>query len=328
MGRGVVVTVTPGVSNLASVPWDLDLAMDFFRPKPSPFRLVRVGGERDGAYLLPDDLDGISACFSPGVANRKDFEDELLMTRGIRSYMVDFSSDEARFRTPLEPGGQFFEKKWLAPNDSDNSISLATWVGEREPQSSALLLQMDIEGAEYANLATVPDSVLAQFRILVVEFHNFRERLMALPDDGEFAKVLERLSKHFQVVHARPNNCCPSGPVSPTSTEVPTVIEVTLLRRDRFRMRPSNRMRSVKIPHPRDISRNVIHKPPLHLGGSWVDGRRPVVSQLKVLADWFSWFLHDRVPHWPYRAKQKLVAFFSSGSTTVPSRREVKENQP
>ena len=322
------MTSTTGVPNVPSGNWDLNSALDFFRPKPSPFGLIRVGGKRDGAYLLPADLYGISACFSPGVANRKDFEDELLKAYGIRSYMVDFSSDEANFRTPLAPGAQFFDKKWLAPADSENSISLATWVGKREPESSSLLLQMDIEGAEYANLATVPDSVLAQFRVLVIEFHNFRERLMALPNDAEFEEVLERLSKHFQVVHARPNNCCPSGPLPSSNTEVPTVIEVTFLRLDRFGLRPSNRMRPVKVPHPRDVSRNVIHRPPIHLGGSWVAGKRPVVSQLKVFADWFSWFLYDRIRHWPYRAKRTLVEVFAAGSNRSSPKPEEKGSQP
>jgi hypothetical protein len=29
--------------------------------------LIRVGPDGDGGYLLPDDLSGIVACFSPGV---------------------------------------------------------------------------------------------------------------------------------------------------------------------------------------------------------------------------------------------------------------------
>ena len=32
--------------------------------------LVRLGGNNDGGYLLPNDLEGITACFSPGVDNK------------------------------------------------------------------------------------------------------------------------------------------------------------------------------------------------------------------------------------------------------------------
>lgn len=74
------------------------------RPRPCPARLIRIGGALDGAYLVPDDLDGIEACFSPGVSNRKDFEDELTKTYSIKCHMCDFSSSLHRFKTPLIDG--------------------------------------------------------------------------------------------------------------------------------------------------------------------------------------------------------------------------------
>jgi len=39
----------------------MDTALDvveFLKPKPCPVPLVRIGGNRDGAYLVPDDLAG------------------------------------------------------------------------------------------------------------------------------------------------------------------------------------------------------------------------------------------------------------------------------
>lgn len=44
------------------------------KPVPCPYRLIRIGGHEDGAYLVPDDLANVRACFSPGVSNHKDFE--------------------------------------------------------------------------------------------------------------------------------------------------------------------------------------------------------------------------------------------------------------
>ena len=38
------------------------------------FNLLRIGGDSDGGYLLPDDLENISSCFSPGVSDIFDFE--------------------------------------------------------------------------------------------------------------------------------------------------------------------------------------------------------------------------------------------------------------
>ena len=41
------------------------------QPKPTPIPLIRVGDGSDGSYLIPDDLEGISGCLSPGVNNFK-----------------------------------------------------------------------------------------------------------------------------------------------------------------------------------------------------------------------------------------------------------------
>ena len=44
------------------------------RPQDCGKDLIRIGGGRDGGYLLPDDLKGIQYCFSPGVGGLADFE--------------------------------------------------------------------------------------------------------------------------------------------------------------------------------------------------------------------------------------------------------------
>jgi hypothetical protein len=60
--------------------------LNILRPKPNPFPLIRIDGKRDGAYLAPNDLEAIDACFSPGVSNIKKFEDELVAKYGIRCH--------------------------------------------------------------------------------------------------------------------------------------------------------------------------------------------------------------------------------------------------
>ena len=47
-------------------------ALDLIRalyPVTTTLPLIRLGGTGDWAYLIPDDLDGIAAVFSPGVSN-------------------------------------------------------------------------------------------------------------------------------------------------------------------------------------------------------------------------------------------------------------------
>ena len=120
-------------------------ALKFLIPKPSPFEFVRIGGNRDGSYLVPNDLEHIDACFSPGVNNYKFFEDELVKKYGIKSHMCDFSSDPDRFTTPIIEGMQTFKKKWLDIDGGEDSISLSDWVRELSPDAkNDLILQIDI----------------------------------------------------------------------------------------------------------------------------------------------------------------------------------------
>jgi hypothetical protein len=44
------------------------------KPIPFPSGLIRLGGPSDGGYLVPDDLDGVVSCFSPGVGEAASFE--------------------------------------------------------------------------------------------------------------------------------------------------------------------------------------------------------------------------------------------------------------
>ena len=146
--------------------------LETMRPKPSPFEFVRVGGAGDGAYLVPDDLEKISACFSPGVNNRKTFEDELTNKYDITCHMCDYSSDIDKINTSLITGKQTFDKLWLEPDTNPDSISLSNWVEKYGCQyNNSLLLQMDIEGAEHEVFGGITRETLRLVNHWVVECH-------------------------------------------------------------------------------------------------------------------------------------------------------------
>ena len=259
----------------------------FLAPKPAPVELMRIGGNRDGAYLVPKELSGIVACFSPGAANRKDFEDELLSRYEIRSHLLDASSDASLFRTPLREGLQSFQKKWLAPETSETSTSLGDWVSHAEPESDTdLILQMDIEGAEYENLLATSRSTLERFRVAVIEFHGVHSMILGTRVERErLRRTMLHLSETFLTIHVRANNCCHLGRLPGLSTRVPEVLEVTLLRKDQFG--GQSRFRRPQVPHVLDISRNVLSNRPVHLGGTWAEHSSRLLPAVKVLIDWF-----------------------------------------
>lgn len=261
--------------------------LDLLRPVPCPYPLVRIGGDADGAYLIPDDLEGITNCFSPGVNNYKSFEDELSLRYGIKCHMCDFTSDVERLKTPLVPQLQTFDKKWLDVDGDADSLRLDQWIEMYcpAPMAGDLMLQIDIEGAEYRNLLDAGAVVLGRFRIIVIELHALIS-LNSLDSEGtEVARLLHCLSQTHLCVHAHPNNCGGVGFVDEsTGMDIPNVIELTLLRRDRFIGAPSEWI-PPQLPHVLDICSNSQRLLPVHLNERWLDQGRSLESEIKVLGD-------------------------------------------
>jgi hypothetical protein len=188
--------------------------------------LVRIGGERDGGYLLPDDLDGIAYCFSPGVGNLSDFESHLARLN-IRSFLADYSVE----RMPVEKPEFTFDKRFIGANNTATSLTLEAWIGKYLPGSeSDLLLQMDIEGSEYEVILSAQEDLLRRFRIMVIEFH-FLDRIFDPFAYRIFKACFEKLTRHFYVAHIHPNNW--RGSVKKDDLEVPEVMEFTFYNKQR-----------------------------------------------------------------------------------------------
>lgn len=285
--------------------------VSFMKPKPSPFPLLRIGGSRDGAYLVPSVLDDVTACFSPGVANRKNFEDELLEGFGIRSHLMDFSSDVENFETPLVAGHQTFRKKWLSPDGGKDSLSISEWVSREEGDvCSNFLLQMDIEGAEYANILQTSSETLDRFLVLVVEFHDVASRVLAQGEQRrELEGVIDLLSRSFVSVHARINNYCDVRRLG-AKIRIPQVLEVTFLRADHFQTISNVDYAVPLIPHPLDISRNNPRYRPVHLTAEWRHGAIAMSSLLKIFVDWADFCVY------PWRSQ--LLAIVNRLYTKLP----------
>lgn len=283
-------------------------------PKPSPYRLRRIGGKHDGAYLVPDDLGGIDACFSPGVNNVKSFEDELADVFGIKCHMCDFSGDFAQLETPLIEGMQTFKKKWLDIDGGADSITLEDWIQELSPAVDIhLILQMDIEGAEYRNLLNCKNSVLKRCRIIVLEVHGLHVANDVVEFEKEIGPSFRKIDKSFVCIHAYPNNCCGDFMLAETGLNVPNTHELTFLRRDRFDLVNASDWHKPLIPHPLDISFNMRIKPPSFLNKAWCsNGSRDLSSRIEMTKTQLDYLAFRFIT----KAKRKIKSLlpFRSGS--------------
>jgi len=227
------------------------------RPRRTGSPLIRIGGVADGGYLLPDDLEGIEYCFSPGVSDSAAFENELA-DRKIHSFLADRSVAGPPITRP-----EFtFDRKFVGAVNNDMYMTLEAWKDKYlSGYRGDLLLQMDIEGAEYEVILSTPLSLLMSFRILIVELH-WLERLFDPFAFGIVKACCEKLLSRFYVVHAHPNNC--SGLVQHNGIEIPDVMEVTFY--SRARGAPGDYCTTY--PHPLDVD-NCRERAPMTLPDCW-----------------------------------------------------------
>lgn len=242
MFRTVGLQISQSVTNPAL----LKSLIAKLKPVDPGIELIRIGGNNDGGYLVPDDLEGIRFCFSPGVNTIANFEYECLQ-RGIPSFLADYSVDAP----PIELKGCRFVKKFVGAYNNEIFMTLEKWVSESLPEGfkDDLILQMDIEGCEYQTLLATPVAILEKFRIMIVEFHNFHNL-----DNIEYYNLvnvtIEKVREGFVPVHLHANNFASLHNVN--GVVMPSIFEVTFLRKDRVK-----RTRALKrLPHLLDQPNN------------------------------------------------------------------------
>ena len=222
--------------------------------------LIRVGGEGDGGYLIPDVRNSVSHCFSPGVDYVASFEDALSQSHGIKSFMADASVAAP----PLENKDFNFVRKFLGAESKGDFITLSDWMGvSLIGDERGLLLQMDIEGGEYDVLSYESSDTLARFSVMVIEFHGwqsiFDEQFL-----GRLTEIFNKIYQNFSICHVHPNNCC--GIAEENGISVPRVLEITFIRNDlidKFATDPA-----VKLPHKLDF-RNLKDQADIQMPEAW-----------------------------------------------------------
>jgi hypothetical protein len=220
----------------------LKIFFNSIQPKITNVDLIRIGGNSDGGYLVPNDFDGISGCFSPGVAGTANFELELA-SRNIKSFLADYSVDAS----PVAHDLISFEKKYVGLETNDKYININEWFKKNATQKGDYILQMDIEGDEYAVIHAIDVNILNTFRVIVIEFHNLHY-LAQIPGFDLVNFAFNKLLQNFEIVHIHPNNG--SKLLKVYGFEIPNTMEFTFLRKDRISFCKPN----AEFPHPLDVA--------------------------------------------------------------------------
>ncbi|MAJ22281.1 MAG: hypothetical protein CBC24_00565 [Candidatus Pelagibacter sp. TMED64] len=214
--------------------------------------LIRIGGNKDGGYLVPNILDKIKYCFSPGVGDVNllgdvsSFENDL-SNRGIKCFLAD--------NTVVNHSKHDFEKKNLNVFNDEKNFTLENWIKLKLGNNieDNLILQMDIEGSEIGVIYNTSEEYLKKFKILVIEFHDFHF-LGNLFGIRILDEVFSKLLKNFSICHIHPNNCC--GKTNLNNMTIPSIMEITFINNEEVQYK---KLVKHTFPHKLDV-KNVIKK--------------------------------------------------------------------
>jgi hypothetical protein len=140
-----------------------------------------------------------------------------------------------------------FESLWLSEDTvAGHAVSLEDWVNAEAPATADLLLQIDIEGAEYETLLLAPESIMEKFRVIVIEIHDMQS---ALSRSGSrlLNALASKLGRTHSSIHLHVNNAV--GPLVAGGRKFPDVVEVTFLRKDLIAQSGG----LAALPHPLDV---------------------------------------------------------------------------
>jgi hypothetical protein len=236
-------------------PTGIDLR--FLRPYDAG-RLMRVGRDEDGGYVVPAAaVEGARVLLGIGINDDWSFEEDFAVKNpGVRVVGVDGTAGlPMLYRKALgralqgigkgltlqlgKAAGKFrywgkiakfreffgkhaFLKLMLRARPEAGGVTIAELI-ERyggEGDGVDVFLKMDIEGGEY-DVLRAAGREMGRVNCLTVEFHDLDRRWEALKE------IAAKLEGDFLVAHVHGNNYAPLI----AGTNVPSVLEVTWLRR-------------------------------------------------------------------------------------------------
>ncbi|CAO4144770.1 hypothetical protein LPLAFNJD_LOCUS1775 [Methylorubrum aminovorans] len=177
-------------------------ALSLLTPYEIDVPKVRIGPQRDGAYILAGIMKPCQPVVSFGIGTVYTFDEEVAQ-RGHDVYMFDHTIGMLN----LSNKKMHFYPHGVGPNDipEQNIFSIKTYLDRHAPQAQDIILKMDVEGAEWDVLEHIDDDTLQRFSQVTMEVHDL-DRLDNDYFRRRFVKVMRKLNENFTIFHVHGNN--------------------------------------------------------------------------------------------------------------------------
>ena len=207
--------------NLDAIKYSEKLISILTLHRPLNKRFIRKGDNKDGGYVIVDDLTISDTLFSIGVGDNITFDIDC-ENQVSRIVLVDDSVPY--FEIPNS--NYFLHRKKLGAYEDNSRITIDKLLNTY--QSKDYILKIDIEGNEWEILSSIESATIIKFRQIIIEFHA----LFDMAQSELILKALNNLLKTHLPVVIHPNNIggyCVIG-----SSIFPNVFETTWLRRNSY----------------------------------------------------------------------------------------------
>jgi hypothetical protein len=173
--------------------------------------LKRYGSPNDGGYLMCETLlKDVASAYSYGIDREDNWGCEVSRELGVGVHQYDCFTNER----PACGTGFIFHDECVGPRretlDGQPFDTLAGQIARNGDTGKALLVKIDVDGAEWESLLATPDAVLDTFVQLPMELH-----LRGTPNESRFLTLVKRLKERFYLVNLHFNNFACTGEREP-----------------------------------------------------------------------------------------------------------------
>jgi hypothetical protein len=192
-------------------------------------RLERFGERHDGGYLMCGNLlGGVQSGYSYGISGYDKWGCDISTTLHLPVHQYDcFDTTQ-----PACPAGEtVFHAECVG--DTTETVegrvfdTIANQFAKNGDGSKRIVLKIDVEGAEWDSLLSVPDEILGRIDQMAVEFHWIEDEQFHWVQDQKYLRVGERLRQFFEVGHIHFNNASCVGDLEPFPTSAFEVLFVS-----------------------------------------------------------------------------------------------------
>ena len=166
---------------------------------------IRIGGKRDGGYVMLDDINNTNVAYSIGVAGTYTFEESLLrINPNMNIFMYDHTISGIKSNNT-----KLHFKRIGLRSESDNETNYLRTMNQMIIENGHInekdmVLEIDCEGCEWKSFKDMPQGILEKFSQIIVEYH-----VPDLNNDDAYKlviSVLEKINLTHQAYHIHINN--------------------------------------------------------------------------------------------------------------------------